>query len=100
MTIAGNETPLARLLTYVMVHGGPDRHERMLDIERVCDELEELRKAKNVDITSDGVNPSVYTVPDGVILSVSQNGPDLDQYWHVDMEGPYEGELPEPEEED
>lgn len=49
-----------------------------------------------VRITSDGVNPSTYSVPEGVVLVVEQTGQDVEDMFSVEMVGPYEGEMPEP----
>lgn len=50
---------------------------------------------KVVTISSDGVNPSVYNVPEGVALSIEVWGPDPEDCHTVNIEGPYEGEPPE-----
>lgn len=50
---------------------------------------------KVVRITSDGVNPSIYSVPDGAELVIERTGPDLEDIGSITLTGPYEGELPE-----
>lgn len=49
-----------------------------------------------VECIRDGVNPPVWIIPEGV--AVAFTGPDWDD--NLTIEGPHDGPLPEPEEEE
>ena len=53
-----------------------------------------LRVQRTVEIEYDGVNPAVYTIPEGITLSIYD---ETDSQFVGSVEGPFKGEWPERE---